>query len=207
MTIVGLLALTDSRARKTGNPYGTIYKQVRAVGFVGADYELAVNREAIRQEQSATFQGESLPWGQWLIPHKVIQHNGKLYLRTQTTPGNRQRQAAKVICYRDTNGKFLARDDVKPFLPVVRESAKQQNETGIDKTVWVRTYAFDSIQKIRIAGTTYKLVPDTQPKLGDAYKDNAKEFHPTSPQWENQVESKSAKPNRFDYLDTLYKRQ
>ena len=191
MLIVGLHALTDSKARKTGNPYGTIYKQVRAVGFVGADYELAVNNEAIRQEQSATFKAESLPWGKWLIPHKIIQHDGKLYLRAQTTPGNRRKQAARVVCYRDASGKFLARDDVKPYLPPVRESEKQQRQTGIEKTVWVRTYAFSSIQKIRIAGITYKLAKDDDgAKLGDAYKSKAKEFHPTSPQWENQVESK-----------------
>lgn len=157
VSIVGLFALVDSRAKKTGNPYGTIYKQIRAVGFVGADYEIAVNNEAMRQAASATFEAASLPWGSWLIPHKVIEHEGTLYLRTQTTPGNRRVQPAKVISYRDTSGKYLARDDVKPFLPPLREAAKQQAQTGIDKTIWVRTYRFDSIQRIRIAGNTYNL--------------------------------------------------
>lgn len=158
--IIGLLALVDCRAKKTDNPYGVIYKQIRAVGFVGADYQSAVNNEAIRQEQSATFEAESLPWGSWLIPNKIITHNGNFYLRTQTTPGNRRVQPARVICYRDASGKYLARDDIKPFLPVARESAKQQAQTGMDKTVWVRTYAFDSIQRIRIAGRTYALKGD-----------------------------------------------
>ena len=35
--IVGIEALTDSRAKKTGNTFGKIFKQIRAVAFVGAD--------------------------------------------------------------------------------------------------------------------------------------------------------------------------
>lgn len=157
LAIIGLHALTDTKARKTGNPFGQVFKQVSTVGFVGANYEDAVNREAIRQDGYAEFQAEKLPWGQWLIRNKVIEHNGKLYLRTQTTPGNRRKQPAKVTAYRTANGQFVSREDIKPFLPVARESNKQQKETGIDQTVWVRTYAFDSIQRIRIAGQTYSL--------------------------------------------------
>lgn len=165
--IVGLLALTDTKARKTGmtndrhglrmvaNPFGTIFKQVRAVGFCGADYTNAVKREAIRQDTGAdTFQGNVLPWGEWLVPNKVITHYGTLYLRTQTTPNQRRNQPAKLLCYRDATGKFLARDDVKPFLPERKESAKQQAH-GLHDTVWVRVYRFDSLQRVRILGQTY----------------------------------------------------
>lgn len=156
--IVGIQALTDAKARKTGNKFGPIFKQVRAVGFVGADYEKAVNREAGRQGEKPRFEAEKLPWGKWLIPNKLIENNGKLYLRTQSSPGVRRKQPAKVLSYRDAMGKFLSREEIKPFLPPVYESAKQQSETGIDATVWVRTYAFDSIQKIRIAGQTFQVV-------------------------------------------------
>jgi hypothetical protein len=152
--IIGLLALTDCKARKTGNPFGQIFKQVRAVAFVGANYENAVNREGNRQGIETDFTGGQLPWGQWLIANKIIENKGKLYLRTQRTPGNRRKQAAKVLNYRDTSGEFLSRDDVKPFLPVTTESAKQQS-AGLAETVWVRTYAFDSLQKIRLNGETF----------------------------------------------------
>ena len=155
--IVGLLALTDAKANKTNNPFGDIFKQVRAVGFVGVNYEASVNREAGRQGGQADFQADSLPWGQWLVPNKVIEHKGEFYLRTQTTPGTRRNCPAKVLCYRDAAGHFLNKEKVKPFLPVARESNKQQEETGIEKTVWVRTYKFSSIQKIRIGGETYQL--------------------------------------------------
>lgn len=156
MAIVGLEALTDTRARK--NPFGKISKLVRTTGFVGVDYEASVNREATRQGGQAEFDSDPLPWGEWLIPSKVITHKGNLYLRTQTTPGTRRKVACKVLSYRGENGQFLSREQVKPYLPEAKESAKQQDETGIKQTVWVRTYAFNSIQKIRIMGETYKLI-------------------------------------------------
>ena len=157
--IVGLLALVDARAKKTNNPHGRIDKQVRVVGFVGADYETSVNREATRQDATPVFQAEKLPWGKWHVLNKVIEHNGGFYLRTQTTPGNRRVQPAKVLFYRGENGQFLAYDDIKDFLPEAKESNKQQSWTGINKTVWVRTYKFSSILRIRINGETFKLIP------------------------------------------------
>jgi len=55
LVIVGLHCLTDARTRKTGNPYGEVTKRVQTVGFVGADYGLAVNREAMRQDATPSF--------------------------------------------------------------------------------------------------------------------------------------------------------
>lgn len=164
---VGIVALTDAKALKTNNPFPnrTVMKQVRAVGFVGANYEAAVKREGERQgaEAAGFFVAASLPWGKWEIPHKVISHKGALYLRTQTTPGQRNRQPAKVLAYRDTAGKFLSRDEVKPFLPAPSYSVKQGN-VGIgedaSEQVMVRTYAFSSLRKIRLEGITYNVVPD-----------------------------------------------
>ena len=155
--IVGILAHTDAKAKKTNNPYGCITKIVRAVGFVGADYQKAVIREGDRQNAIPTqFTAESLSWGEWLIPNKVITHKGNFYLRTQSTPGQRNRQPAKVLNYRAENGQYVKHEDIKQFLPVVKESAKQQF-AGLNETIFVRTYAFDSIKKIRIIGFTLEL--------------------------------------------------
>jgi len=157
--IIGIQALTDSKARKTNNPFGVIFKKVRATGFVGVDYQQSVEREAVRQGTDSTdFQAEKLPWGKWLLPNKVIEHNQKFYLRTSATPGQRKRHQAKVLGYYDASGNRLQGDKVKPFLPSRRESNKQQEDAGLAGTVDVRAYAFDSIQKVRVKGETYKLV-------------------------------------------------
>ena len=163
--IVGIEAITDAKAQKRDietrkflNPHGAILKHVRAVGIVGADYQTSVLNEALRQDKSATFEASALPWGEWLVPGKVITHNGKLYMRTQCTPGQRRKQPARVLSYRNESGQFIAKSDATQFIPARVESAKQQSETGITKTVWVSTYAFDSIKKIRMGGNTYELI-------------------------------------------------
>ncbi len=154
---IGIQAITDAKARKTNNPHGIIFKHVRAVGAVGANYQSSVNREATRQGGLPEFQADSLPWGKWLIPGKVIEHGKRLYLRTQCTPGQRRKQPARVLDYRNEWGQFIERADAQAFITTRKESAKQQGATGINKTIWVSNYAFDSIRKIRIGGTTYKL--------------------------------------------------
>jgi hypothetical protein len=159
---VGLLSETDSKAKKTGNPYGRILKRSRSVGWIGVNYQASVEREAARQGNSVCFDADPLPWGNWLIPNKVISHKGEFYLRTQSTPGGRKRQPAKVLGFRsEATGQFLSYETVKPFLPPVRESNKQAEEAGLEGSenqIKVRTYKFDSIQKIRIGGVTYTLI-------------------------------------------------
>lgn len=157
--IVGLLTYSDAKAKKTGNKFGTIFKRVRSVGFTGADYGAAVNREMERQTvlTVATFEPSTLPWGQWEIQNKVISHNGKLYLRTESTPGNRRVQPARVLSYHTADGKYISKEEIRAFLPESKESSRQQS-FGLNKTVWVRTWAFDSIKKIRINGETFELI-------------------------------------------------
>lgn len=159
--MVGLSTLTDTKAKKTGNSIGQIFKQSRGVGIVGADYENAVRREGERQGASdaAGFKAESLPWGEWLIPSKVITHKGKLYLRTQSAPRQRKTSPWKVNAYRDASGKFLSPETVKPFLPEKIDSARQ-SAVGLEAKVEVRSFSFDSIQKVRIDGKTFELVAD-----------------------------------------------
>jgi hypothetical protein len=156
---VGILAVTDTRSRKTGNPFGKVFKTIRAVGWVGASYARGVNRELSRQGvEGPTFESQALPWGEWDIPGKVITHKGSLYLRTQATPGMRRKSPARVLGYRAENGTEVSREQVAPFLPVASGSAKQ-SEAGMSsdpkEQIWVGTYAFSSLRKVRIAGKTY----------------------------------------------------
>lgn len=153
---VGLDTLTDSRARKTGNPFGTIYKQARFVGTIGADYGAALNRET----NGAAFEVAPLPWGEWYTPGKVISHKGGFYLRTQTI-GKQRKARPAVVKYRDASGKFLSRKDVAPFIPAPSHSVKQEAVGLSDSTVQVqpRNFAFDSILRVRFNGQTFKLIP------------------------------------------------
>lgn len=157
---VGLTTYTDSKARKTGNPFGQIFKHCRSVGFVGAHYESAVNRQLRREDKEGNFSGESLPWGEWLVPNKVISHKGEYYLRVQTSPGQRQRQPARVLAYYAPNGEAIPKTVARSYITVSAPSAKQAG-AGLtsESEIMVRTYKFSSIRRVRINGETYRLIP------------------------------------------------
>lgn len=156
---IGVLAETDARLLKTGNLFGKVFKTVRAVGFCGADYGSAVRKEQLRQGLDNNFQAESLPWGVWRIPNKLIEHKGELYLRMETTPGQRKRQPAKVLGYRTESGQRVEKEQIKRFFPKETESAKQA-EAGLEgkaSQIFVRNYKFSSIKKVRINGKTFEI--------------------------------------------------
>jgi hypothetical protein len=151
---VTLETITDAKAKKTGNPFGTILKQSIAHVAIGHNYQNAVNAQGKREENenAGEFVAQPLPWGEWLVPNRLIGHKGEIYVRTQTNPSVRFGRPAKVQ-YRDTEGKFLSREAVKPHLPVKAESARQA-AFGNEGKIEVRTLKLSSIRRIRIAGET-----------------------------------------------------
>lgn len=160
--LIGIEALTDARARK--NPYGKIYKKVRAVGTVGANYERAVNRELAAIGQMPIFEAQPLPWGKWLVVNKIIENKGELYLRTQTTSTQRRKSPAKVLRYRSANDHTLTPKQVLKYLPGAVE-AFTQTEAGledVEQQVWVRNYKFSSLLRIRINGQTFRVLSEEQ---------------------------------------------
>lgn len=163
-TFLRIIAETDTRAPKTGNPFDVIMKRTDAVVVTGAHYGLAVTREAARQGLDAsTFKADRLPYGAYVEggERRVIEHKGKRYLATQSTPNKRRVQPAKVLAY-IAQGKELSREVVYPFLPESKGSAKQA-AVGMgdnDSQVQFRSWGFDSIKRVRLAGVWYQLIPD-----------------------------------------------
>ena len=158
VSFVGLSTLTDARARKTGNPHGTILKKSRFVGVSGADYQGAVNRAA---DGGGEFVADSLPWGEFVPDsgRKLIAHKGGLYLRLQTTGKQRKRKGAAVVEYFGNTGK-LTREQVAPFLPATNSAKQSAHGISEENQVQVRTFSFESIQVIRINGKSFRLVQD-----------------------------------------------
>lgn len=158
--LVGMVCETEEKLLKTNNPFGPILKRIRTVGIVGADYEQAINNQLDKQGIKDSFESSNLPWGKWLIPNKIIEHKGQLYLRTQTTPSARRKIPVKVLSYRDINsGRYVNAEDIKPFKPAKSVSGKQEmvGLENAEEQVWIRTYKFDSINKIRYGGKTFTI--------------------------------------------------
>lgn len=174
VTFAEVFTNTDARLLKTGNPYNGVRKLTKSRFTIGASYGNAVVREGTRQGiEASSFTPEPLPWGEWVIGGKVITHKGRLYLRQQTTPNQRDAAQVQVLGYVSASGETLTREDVSAWIPTRKESQRQQ-EVGLNRTVRPLTYAFDSIVSIKLNGEEYKLdngqsasVADTIAKLED----------------------------------------
>jgi len=156
-----VLSLTDSKARKTGNPYGVILKRSAASVSIGTDYERAVNTTAEREgnANAGTFKAESI-WngkGEHLVPNKIVRHveTGRLYLYCQAS--DKQINAfPPSVTYETLQGETLTREQVEPFLPSKSPSAKQA-EFGNESERQVRLIALDNVQAIAMHGEVYVL--------------------------------------------------
>jgi len=165
LAIVGIDALTDARARKTGNPFEKVEKLSRFVGFVGMDYSRAVNRELESQGRETSFEAKPLQWGEWMkdkdgkISRKIITHKGKLYFATTSNRKIRLKKKVKVQFYAD--GLPVDKETIAAFLPAKRVSERQSDAGLEDGSVQVerRTFAFSSAKRIRFNGKNYSIIP------------------------------------------------
>ena len=114
--ILSIVANTDARLLKTGNPHRDARKVTYTRVVSGADYEASVQRQG-----GAGFKSESLPYGKFLVENKVIQtKDGKLQLRTVA----RNPQPPISVKYFD-DGKEVPFQSIQGFLPSKYESKRQ----------------------------------------------------------------------------------
>ena len=144
--ILGLETVTTPKARKGAPPL--IEKVSKGSALVGGSYGKAVEKQSGQE-----FTPESLPWGEWAIPHKVIAHKGELYLRTIAR--NQRPMKSHFL----SAGEPIEKEKVVPFLATPAPSARQESVglTG-KRQIRVRTIKFDNIKTIKIKGETYRLI-------------------------------------------------
>lgn len=152
-TFVTISALTDARARKTGNPFDAVLKLSRVNGVVGMSYENSVNRQLAREgKDQLTFKAKERSWGEHETAALIVKdgpEGQKAYLAIQ--PRNTRRlalfgQTAKGL-------RQVSEETVKPFLPAYRPPTNQ----GTDKPVEHRTYALESIAAITMGGESFRV--------------------------------------------------
>ena len=150
--ILGIIATTDTRAKKTGNPFGEILKRSHLTVVTGAKYE-----DAVKKQGGDGFRADGLPYGTVTVGNKVIKTDtGKLQLRTV------YRNAPKPVSIEYiADGIKVAKELVAKFLPEKKASAKQAavGVTG-KKEVRVRNFDFANISEVRMGGEQFKLIPD-----------------------------------------------
>jgi len=133
--VATLVAITDVKMRKTGNPYVAGVRKVQKIQVtVNDNYENKVNDVREAEDKPADFQVAPLQWGEH-VSNAVIEHNGQLYVQTLVV----ERDANPV--YIDSNGNNVAYEAIKPYLPPYNPARRQQ----LDDEIKVRTWKLSSI--------------------------------------------------------------
>lgn len=148
--ILSIVANTDPKLKKTGNPFPEVRKETYTRVVTGVRYEQAVERQG-----GEGFVAGELPYGEMAVRDKVIAGpKGDYQLRTVA------RNPQKPISVRFlSGGKEIDKKEIAIFLPVRKES-KKQAEAGVKgkKQVMVRNFSFDNIEKVTMMGETFELV-------------------------------------------------
>ena len=148
-TFATLITETDSRCRKTGNPYGNVRKVSRVNVTLGFQYAAAVNRQRTREGAEADFEAAPRQWGVRLPGTMLVEHKGKQYLETKV-------ERSLGHQYFSETGQALTDAQVAPFLPVRSGPGRQD----VEKEIMVRDYSLDSIRSLAFKGEQYVMLQD-----------------------------------------------
>ena len=140
---VGLLTVTEPKARKTGNPFIGAKRETLRNVFLGGSYESIVNNAQEKAGDSRDFVAQPLPWGE-SINAFLIGNKGKLYLRYFPVKSGCKGQDKWTH-----NGAEIPVESVQPFL----YTSAPSNEAGVE---W-RTVGLDNVMEVSIKGESIKL--------------------------------------------------
>ena len=145
---IGFVALIDAKARKTGNPFGTVLKLSKVQAFTGFDYERSVNRQLEREGSQLSFTAKERSWGERISP-ALAENHGKLYLVAKV-----ENTRKPVYLVKTAFGLLpIAKALVSPFLPVSKPASNQ----GTDKEIVYRNYSLENIVSLSMGGEKYRI--------------------------------------------------
>lgn len=131
-------------------PKGEIFCTKEEYCFYGASYENAVNNQLIREGKEDNFIAESLPWGEWEIPNKIIKHKDQYYLRYYIDMNANYKNSEKVYHYED--GTELTDEELLVLFNEYKSEKKESEHQGTDKQIKPRNVKFAGITKIKAGG-------------------------------------------------------
>ena len=148
--ILSVETLSEHKMNKRGNAlYGRVTKAAKSSYQFGYDYESAINRRLTAQGLEPSFKTASRPWGQWLIPNKIAEHKGELYLRLYTIDSAKP-EATYLVDGRPATKEEI--DIIDFFTPSPAPSNKQAAAGLSAHQVQPREVKFSSIQAFTCGG-------------------------------------------------------
>lgn len=134
--VATIVAVTEVKMRKTGNPFIGTRKVQKIKVEVNNNYENKVN-DARDAEGSATdFEVKPLQWGEHASA-AVIENKGELYLQTIVL------ERDPSPSYIDMHGNYVPWESLKEFMPPYRPNARQELEQEVKVRTWKLTSIYD----------------------------------------------------------------
>lgn len=137
-TAISLYAMTDAKARKTGNPYGIVQKALSINGMIGYDY----HRAATKADEMHVAKPRA--WGE--RDGCLVHHQGKTYVSLLV-----RRVLTSPLYYVQRDGMTVSvpASAVCDLLPMRRPETYPV----------VRDYCLDNVRVVRFNGKKMRVIP------------------------------------------------
>ena len=114
------------------------------------NYEKAVNNRLKKEGKEPNFTAQSLPWGEWIEPNKIITHKGSVYLRMYDFDGGLKNRTYFV------DGKVANDKQVKTIEDYEKSKNKGSNtQQGLKNQVTPTAVNFDNIISLKCGLINY----------------------------------------------------
>ena len=143
-TFVTIIAETDPKLRKRGNPYaGKVTKRSRVNGAIGWIYGNGVNRQRIREGLEPDFEAFPRKWGERIKGTPFVEHKGNTYLELKV-----ERVLGTEYLL---DGEPIDRSLIEEWLPKRKPEGERQQ---VENPVILRDYNLANIKAIAFDGIT-----------------------------------------------------
>lgn len=146
--------ITYRSTEKLPKAFGVVTKVVDKQVQLNYDYENAVNNRLKKAGKDANFKAESLPWGSWYVPNKVIVHGDEYYLRMYSYKG----APCTTEYYVDGRPATAAEvANINAYKDAHKKSSNRQAEVGLtEHQVEPMNVKFTNIIELRCGEIQYK---------------------------------------------------
>lgn len=123
---------------------GEVTKVTDKMVQLNYNYERAVNNRLQKEGKEPNFTAQSLPWGEWLLPNKIIVHKGSAYLRMYDFKGGVKSKSYYI------DGNLATTEEIKVIKAYEESKNKPSNtQQGLENEVNPTVVNFDNIISLK----------------------------------------------------------
>lgn len=153
---VTISTFSDVKAKKTDNPYESLFRLIHLNGLAGFNYQAAVERQQGREGQTPVFTLKPRAWGE-RISRCLVKHTKAGETEPQYYLSLMVRRTLGTPLYFARQGGFMqtvAKERILQFLPARKNDGANQ---GVEKPVVFRDMNLGNMRAVKVGGRTYQV--------------------------------------------------